>query len=256
MDALSGFLVGLLQGILEWLPVSSSGQSMLVLLDAFDLPAQTAFTYGIFMHVGTMAAVLVKYRRTWLKLPSDRVTLRFLAVATAFTAVSGLGVYYLFKRGMESFTGEYVNALVGLLLIATGLLLYFTGKKKFGVKGASSLSLFDTAVAGLAQGFTILPGISRSGVTVSALVLSELRQEEALRLSFLMSVPAVAGAVVLELLTEGAGGIQPSVAFAGLLAAFISGYLLMEALLAFAKRIRFDLFCMVFGALAVLWGVI
>ncbi|MBD3388089.1 MAG: hypothetical protein GF416_03490 [Candidatus Altiarchaeales archaeon] len=253
VDLLSGLLLGLLQGVGEWLPVSSSGQTMLVLLDFFGLSPGEAFAYGIFLHVGTMAAVLVKYRGTWAKVFEDKPLVKFLAVASVFTGVSGLVMYFWFKSvTLKAFDGGFMNAIIGFLLIVTGIALYLSHKKVFGVKSLKQLSLFDTAVVGLAQGFSILPGVSRSGVTVSTLVLSEVRQDEALRLSFLLSVPAVAGAVVLELLTDGLGSVELGVGAAGLLASFISGYALMDALILFAKRVRFDIFCILFGLLAVL----
>jgi len=199
VDYLSGLFLGALQGLLEWLPVSSSGQSMLVLLGLFGLSAQAAFTYGIFFHLGTLFAVLLKYRIDWLKILDNPPLTRFLAVTTAFTAASGLFAYYLLKRSMSTFSGEALNGFVGLLLVVTGLILYHMRRRDFGTKDVSALSLSESAVVGLTQGFSVLPGISRSGATVAALALSDVRQDEALRLSFLMSVPAVAGAVAVEI---------------------------------------------------------
>lgn len=251
MDFLSAAVVGLLQGLLEWLPVSSSGQTMLYFLDVLGLDAKQAFSLGLFLHLGTSAAVLVKYRKTWLDLVNDMRTLRFLLVTTAFTGVTGLGIYFLLKNALDGFNGTMMNAMIGGLLVLTGFVLYAGRKKGFGRRKLADLNFWEEAIVGLVQGFTILPGISRSGATVSTLALSEVEQGEALRLSFLMSVPAVAGALVLETATEGIPTIGLGAAFAGVLASFVGGYVTMEALVSWSKKVRFDLFCVLFGLVAV-----
>jgi len=251
MDLAAGIFAGLLQGVLEWLPVSSSGQSMLFYLDILGLDAERAFELGIFLHLGTMLAVLIKYRDTWANALSDSKLTRFLAITTAMTCVIGVPVYLGLKMVLKGFDGTFLNFGVGLLLVVTGFLLYYTRRKDYGSEDLSTMSDGHIALIGAVQGFTILPGISRSGATVSALALSGVNQEEALRLSFLMSVPAVAGAVVLEAAIDGIGALEPA-SLAGLLAAFISGYALMEMLLATAHKVRFDLFCIGFGLLAMI----
>ncbi len=252
MDVFSGFLAGVLQGVFEWLPISSSGQNMLFLMDFIHLDASSAFSLGILLHVGTLSAVLVKYRATWFNLPKDPKLLKFLVYTSLFTGLTGLILYVLVKRSLTGFSGEYLMGLVGLMLVVTGAVLYATRKKNFGVKNIQNLSFFETAVIGAAQGFSILPGISRSGVTFAALALSEVGQKEALRLSFLMSVPAVAGAVGLELLTDGFSTVDLWVALAGLTASFAFGYLLIEALTSLASKVRFEYFCILFGSIAFL----
>jgi len=110
------------------------------------------------------------------------------------------------------------------------------------------------AVAGAAQGISILPGISRSGTTIAAMLLMGIRQDIALKLSFIMSIPAVLGAVLLDF----AGGDFIVSTFGlteiiiGILAAFIFGYLTMDILVKIAHKIRFDIFCIFFGIIAIL----
>ncbi len=107
-------------------------------------------------------------------------------------------------------------------------------------------------VAGIAQGFTILPGVSRSGMTIAVLLFRDFRQDDALKLSFLMSIPAVIGAVSLDILQEGLPDFNLMAVLAGISTSFIFGYLTIDALLKFAGKTRFDLFCIAFGVIALL----
>lgn len=254
MDFLLLLLVGFVQGVTEWLPISSSGQSMLAFINLFKLSPEAAFSLALFLHLGTLLAVLVKMRSDVkgivLRLPDfreDRLV-QFILVSTFFTGVVGVPVYFLLKEGFSGWQGDLVTALIGSFLILTGLLLY-SSKGVMGRKVVSGLTFLDMILVGVAQGFSILPGISRSGVTVAVLLFRDIRQEDALRLSFLMSVPAVIGAVFIELL-EGAPSFDSSV-FLGITAAFISGYMTIDVFLRFASKARFDVFCIVFGLIAV-----
>jgi len=255
LDAFDGMMLGIIQGLLEWLPVSSSGQGFLLLLNYFNLDAQKAFSIATILHFGTVFAVIVKYRKDVSEILSDvgkrnfTPLSKFLITASTASALCGGLIYVFFKKSLELFPGGYVGALVGALLIATGIILYMS-RKKFGVKTVESLSLFDTLIVGAVQGFAALPGISRSGVTVSALLLSELKAEESLRLSFLLSIPAVGGMALVELLSEGVPD-KPAIML-GILTAFIFGYASMEVLLNASRKIRFDLFCIIFGLMAVI----
>ena len=105
-------------------------------------------------------------------------------------------------------------------------------------------------IAGAAQGFTIFPGISRSGITVAALLFRKFEQEDALKISFLMSIPAVIGANILDM--GGVESFDPLVLLAGIVSAFVTGYLTIDILMRFARSVRFDVFCIVFGIIALI----
>jgi undecaprenyl-diphosphatase len=245
-------IAGLVQGITEWLPISSTAQDMLV-MGAMGVTPEEAFSLAMFLHIGTLLAVVVKMRsevRSFVVgLPnfrSDRLV-QFLIVSTAVTAVVGVPVYLLLKEGLRSWDGSFVLVLLGLFLTLTGLFLYFS-KKKAGIRQMSDVKFLDMVALGVVQGFTPLPGISRSGFTVAALLFRSIRQEDALRLSFLMSIPAVLGALFLEV----AGGValpRPEIV-AGIVAALVGGYLTIDAMLKIAQKLRFDLFCIAFGLVA------
>ncbi len=255
MDFLSYILAGIIQGVTEWLPISSSGQSMIALINLLGLDPQEAFSLAICLHLGTLLAVVVRMRSDIyyiiLKLPDFRKDLlvQFIIVSTFFSGLVGLPVYLLLKEGFSAWQGDIVTALIGFFLVLTGIILYLS-KKVVGSRGIDELSVFEMASVGVAQGFTPLPGISRSGTTVAFLLFIGVKQENALRLSFLMSIPATLGILFFELFA-GTIFLNSAVLF-GMLAAFISGYVSIDLLLKFAQRIRFYIFCIVFGLLALL----
>ena len=255
MGLLEAIVLGALQGIAEWLPISSSGQVMLSLVNFLQESPEAAFSLAIILHLGTLLAVAVKYReelaRLLLNLSWKDPLLRFLIISTIITGVVGIPLYFALKGLFSYAQGDLANGIVGALLIVTGIALYVS-RGKLGNKEMKGIGYLETGIAGAAQGIAILPGISRSGVTVAAMLLSGVRQELALKLSFLMSIPAVLGALALDY----ASGDIASAGFGlgemalGVLAAFIFGYLTIDILLGIAHKVRFDIFCILFGLIA------
>lgn len=241
MQLFEAAVLGILQGTAEWLPISSEGQTMLAMMNWLGLSPETALSCSIFLHLGTMTAALIRFRRRFLdalRNMSSR-TAQTLIVATFCTGITGLPLYFLFR---ESFTGgREATLLIGVLLIATGILLRFKGT---GSHGVEDLGLRDMVLLGLAQGLAILPGVSRSGTTVTFLLMRNLRQQEALTLSFMISVPAVMASVAIDgfpanvSMTSGAVMLGFS---------FIAGYLTMDLLMRFAGSVDFSKFCVALG---------
>jgi len=254
MDVFQAAVLGILQGMVEWLPISSSGQLMLSLTEFLDMDAETAFSLAMTLHIGTLFAVVVKYRTEladMLKNLSwkDKLT-RFIAVSTIVTAVVGIPVYVMLKSVFAY--GDLANGMIGVLLILTGIVIY-ASRKKAGRAAIGDLGYGHMIAAGAAQGIAVLPGISRSGTTVAAMLLSGVKQDVALKLSFIMSIPAVLGAVALDFAGGGfAGGFGAGELAAGILFAFVFGYLTMDALVKTAQALRFDIFCIVFGLVALI----
>jgi undecaprenyl-diphosphatase len=246
MDALQGIVLGILQGILEWIPISSEGQSMLAMIYWLGISPSDALSYSIFLHLGTMSAVLIRFRHEFLKMLTEinsKLT-RIVIVSTFCTGITGIPLYLLFR---ESFTGgREATLLIGALLIATGLLLRFKGS---GSREAEDMSLADMIILGLAQGFSILPGVSRSGTTLTVLLMKGFKQDEALAVSFIISVPAVLGAIVLD---HSIAAIPWMTAAAMFIAAVVVGYLTMDLLIRFAKTINFSGFCLTLGLITLL----
>jgi undecaprenyl-diphosphatase len=190
-------MLAVLQGVAEFLPISSSGHLVIAgrFLGAGD---QGSVLLETVLHLGTLAAVLAVYRRDVLSLVSgciraDRESLRLLGLL-ALASVPAALVGMLMGILVESVFDEVL--LVSLLLAANGIILIIAGTRR---TGSSGVSVRSGLAAGLAQAVAVLPGISRSGSTISALVSTGVSPAEAARFSFLMSIPAVAGAALLEL---------------------------------------------------------
>jgi len=238
-------LLGILQGIVEWLPISSEGQTMVTMIALYGITPAAALSCSIFLHLGTMAAVLVKFRREFLGVlrALDSNLTRTIIIATLCTGVTGLPLYLIIKDTFTS--GTQVTLLIGLLLIGTGLILR-AGRP--GIKDVEEITTRDMIILGLVQGLSILPGVSRSGLTTSALLLRNVRQDVALMVSFMISVPAVLGAAIID---HSAAALPVEIIATMVAAAFVTGYLTMEVLIRVAKTLDFSKFCIALGLLTV-----
>ncbi|RMF90917.1 MAG: undecaprenyl-diphosphate phosphatase [Methanobacteriota archaeon] len=242
MNLLEGLFLGVLQGITEWLPVSSSGQSMLFLINVLHISPEEAFSISATLHLGSLFAVLYYFRRRLSEIfRGDRELLRFLVIATVASGAVGLPAYLLLKGLFTSASGEAVTMFIGVMLIITGMVLKNTGKTARREVGAK-----EAALAGGAQGFSVLPGISRSGTTIAALLLQGVEQETALYLSFLLAIPAIAGLVAIE---SGQRMVNAPVAL-GVASSFLVSLVTMHYFIGLAKRIDFSNFCIAVGSLA------
>lgn len=269
MDWVEAFIIGIVQGLTEWLPVSSSGQGVLALVNIFHIDPSEALAFSFFLHLGTLFAVFVYFREDIIKiimaLPNfnkpennDEYSFlaRFLIVSTISTGLVGVPVFIVLKDSLTHM-GLRINILIGITLILTGIILYFSRRaENAGTRGIGNSRTRDMLFAGAAQGIAVIPGISRSGATVAVLLLSGFKQEEALRISFLMAVPAIIGANVLEFLGGEIVSFPASSLMAGLIAAFLFSLASIKILLGVAQRVRFDIFVFIFGLIAVLMSVL
>jgi undecaprenyl-diphosphatase len=276
---LVAILVGIVQGVLEWLPVSSEGSVALVLTLVADASPAVAVQYALFLHAGTALAATTYYRGdVWTllrRLPSwrpggafeaDRAELTFLATATLASALVGGVAYTLLEDLASELAGGAFVALIGVLLVFTGLVQRVAdqgtetvadgGGGDGEVTATTEPTLLDAVLVGGLQGLAILPGVSRSGTTVSALLLRGHAGIDALRLSFLLSIPAAAGAGVLVLADTGLPGIDPTAALLALATSAVVGFLTVDALVRLVRRVAFWGVCVGFGALAVVGGAL
>lgn len=243
MDALQALVLGALQGITEWLPVSSEGQTMLAMISWLGMRPTDALSCSIFLHTGTMLAVLVRFRSRLLgMLNTESKLMRTVIVATLFTGITGVPLYMLFR---DRFTGgEQATLLIGSLLIATGLMLRL---RSSSTKDMEEISTKDMVLLGLAQGFSILPGVSRSGTTLTVLLMRGVKQDDALMVSFIISVPAVLGAIALDCLAGSPLSIRSLPGAVMLASSFITGYATMDVLMRVSRNVSFSWFCITMG---------
>jgi undecaprenyl-diphosphatase len=254
-------LVALLQGLVEWLPISSEGQVVFFIYNFTSVPMDEVVSLIVWLHLGTALAVIARYPRTILDILSlkDKQLTRLLFIATIATAVTALPLYVFLKNSIAVFQGEILNILVGVLLLVTALALYLPSRQEDGKSAVEVKEPTDreALLTGLIQGTSVLPGLSRSGVTVSALLMQKIDRETALRFSFLMSVPAVLGILALELLTGNA--IPSSIGTFDLIIieaiVFLVGLASMEFLLRLARRVNFWGLCLILGLIAIAFGL-
>ncbi|MEM6328798.1 MAG: undecaprenyl-diphosphate phosphatase [Planctomycetota bacterium] len=248
MSLLEILILAVVQGLTEFLPVSSSGHLVVAneLLEAIGKPpTEDLVEVSIVLHLGTLAAVLCYYRREIAKLlGADWRVLPLLILGTIPAAVVGVGI----KKGMPDATADAVleNVLLaGLMFPVTAVLLFAASRRTPGETEYQQLTWRHALAIGAAQALAILPGISRSGSTIAAGLFSGLKREAASTFAFLLAIPAIAGAGVLEgldVLEAGATGTPAGVLAAGFAVSFAVGYAALALLIQFVKRGRLAVF--------------
>jgi undecaprenyl-diphosphatase len=241
---------GLIQGLTEFLPVSSSGH--LVLIPAlFDRPGPDLATNAM-LHLGTLAAVLVYYRSDIARMakfdkPARRL-ITLLLIGTVPAVILGL----LFEDKVEELISE--PRKVAFMLIVTGIILLGTTLLRLGDKQITDVQPRDSVLIGLAQAMALIPGISRSGMTISAGLARGLKRTEAARFAFLLGIPVIAAAGLLQMVDAlRLGDPIPSTVWVGVVVAGLTGYAAIAILLRLLTRVGlapFGLYCVTFGAVA------
>ena len=200
MTLFDSLLLGVIQGVAEFLPVSSSGH--LVLGRYFlgiDLAAESALILDVLLHAGSLLAIIIVYRQQWLAMVQGCIKressswnqVLLLIIATIPAIIIGL----LFKEQFEAMFASVTSVAIALLV--TGGILLLSESTKF--KGNSSNSAIKAIMIGLAQAAAIIPGISRSGSTIATARLLGIHKNQAVDFSFMMAVPVIAGASILTL---------------------------------------------------------
>ncbi|MHA2226216.1 MAG: undecaprenyl-diphosphate phosphatase [Candidatus Hodarchaeales archaeon] len=272
IDLLQSILMAIFQGVIEWLPISSEGQLSLLFVQFYGLEEIEAVTLALLLHIGTMFSVLWYFRSEFKKMVDLRSEItQITLLATLGTAITAIPIVLLFKTYWDDWTKNLpippdilFTALIGAFLIFTGLVL--SKQPEQGIREINSITYKEALILGMIQGIAALPGISRSGMTISVLLFIGLTQREAFRTSFIISVPAVLGATVLEFVLSGFtiqndALIVSSVVFPFwlliitiLLTTFI-GIITMNSLMKL-KNIPYDKFCIGFGSVTIILAVL
>lgn len=255
---LESVVLGIVQGIAEWLPVSSQGSVTAVGSFLFDLTLADAIAFALWLHLGTAVSAVIAFRQMILGLAREALSdpmhpsplLRFAVVGTASSMVVGVPVI-LALDDLSSAVGAGAMLVVGVAMLGTAVIL--RTRPDGGSRRREELSMVDAAAFGLAQGFAAVPGLSRSGLTVSLLLFRRFDRSEALAISFLMSIPASLGAALFAGLDGDGIGLTE-----GLIGAAVSavvGLASIKALLAVANRVNFAAFVAVVGVAVIGGGV-
>jgi len=263
MELLEAIVLGIIQGFTEFLPVSSSGHLELakVLFGSTSIPEES-LTFTVVLHFATALSTLVVFRKEVLEILkgllqfkwNDEMQFSLKIIASMIPAV-GIGLF--FEEELEAFFGGNI-LFVGLMLLVTAVLLLLADKAKNTHK---SITFKSAVLIGISQVIAMLPGISRSGATISTSVLLGVDRTKATRFSFLMVVPLIFGKVAKDML----GGeisfddsqIVPMVA--GFIAAFIAGLLACNWMITLVKKSKlsyFSIYCAIIGLIAIGYSLI
>jgi undecaprenyl-diphosphatase len=264
-------VLGIVQGLTEFLPISSSGHLIIVpWLFGWTDPFITSLAFSVMLHIGTLAALLIYFGQEWLRLvPAGFATIRdrsfagspdrrlawLLVVATIPAAVAGFllnDVIETAVRGVGS---------VAVLLVVGAAIMWVADRWGRRDRGVDDVTFPLAFGLGAAQALALFPGLSRSGISISAGRIAGLDREAAARFSFLMATPITAGAALFELrkLATGEAGVAVSLGplIAGMIAAFVAGILAIRGLLGYLRTHSLDIFVayrlVVAAGIAVLW---
>jgi len=265
-------ILGIIQGLTEFLPVSSSGH--LALAQYFFGIEEPQLFFDVMLHVGTLGAVIVAFRRdirdilaaVFGREPRPRTDSshqmtkksgRIFALLIIAGSVPTVIIALIFKTFIERL---FVMPLfVAGMLFVTGVILWLSGRIRSVDAERREVNMVSALIIGAVQGLATLPGISRSGITISAALARGVDREKAARFSLLLSVPAILGATILELKDVASVDIPIWTIIAGTLVAFVVGYIAIKALLRTLRSghfSRFAYYCWGVGAVAILGYVI
>ncbi|RZN37733.1 MAG: undecaprenyl-diphosphate phosphatase [Methanophagales archaeon ANME-1-THS] len=249
MDYVQAIVLGIVQGLTEWLPISSSGH-LVIIQELCGI--QVPLLFDIMLHFGTLLAVFAMFWKDLLKIVASIIHLDFgseygtlalfLVVGSIPVALVGALFHDFFKSLFRNLTA------VGVALLITSVVLY---SSKFHSE-SKTLNYKESFLVGIAQAIAIMPGISRSGFTIATGLLRGIDRREIFRFSFLLSIPAIIGANLFELATAPLAGFDLIGMIAGTLTAAVVGYLSLKLLLRLVVNRKFYLFsfyCLALGLL-------
>lgn len=251
MPIYQAVVLAIIQGLAEFIPVSSSGHLIIVrrLLGWNELSPAQELTFDVALHFGTLLSLLIYFRRTWIQIiraafggevvrfsestssdrsltpdeqREERLLLWFMAIATIPGAIAGK----LLEHSAEDYFREHIYLIAGALIVVA-LLMAWGEKSSRMTKTLTKVSLLDSIIIGCAQATALIPGVSRSGATITAGLFRDLTREAAVRFSFLLSTPIIAGAALLkahELRKEGLPAAMHAPFIVGVVVSAVVGY--------------------------------
>ena len=252
---LQALVMGIAQGLTEFLPISSSGHLILVpYLFGWDDPFLTSLAFSVVLHVGTLAALLVYFRADWLRIVPAFFALlrdrsfrddpdRRLAFLLALSTLPAALVAFLLNDVVE--TAVRQPGLVAVMLVVGAAILWLADRWGPRTHAMDRLTSRGAVGIGLAQALALIPGVSRSGISMSAALFAGLDRADAARYSFLMATPITAMAIAYESLKIVRGevvGAEPGVLIVGIAASFVSGILAIAVLLRYLQTNSFNVF--------------
>jgi undecaprenyl-diphosphatase len=249
MDVIQSIVLGAIQGITEFLPISSTAH--LVLLPWFFSWKDKGLAFDVALHVGSLLAIIVFFWRDWLLIisdflksaaersfegrPSGKIGM-FILIGTVPGAISGL----LFEKEAA---GLFRNPFsIAFAISAFGLLLYISDRFSRRYKSVLDMSFTDCIVVGLVQALAIIPGVSRSGITITGAMFRNFRRDEAAKFSFLLAAPLIAGAGIFESRHLSYAEVSSGPFILGFVSSAIFSFLAIKYLLRFVRKESYTVF--------------
>jgi len=264
LHLLYSIVVGIVQGVAEWLPISSKTQVLLASTILFGLPLAVAYAFGLFMEIGSVLSAIIYFRKDVFSavVLRDRKLLTYLIVVTAVTAVVGVPIYLAVEKLLENpYNVGIPMIILGVVLTGNGLYIR-QARINPKIEALQQMKMRHYVAVGLAQGIAAFPGVSRSGMTTSTMLLMGVKPDLAFRLSFLAYIPAAVGAFMVTVLLSRAevksaiSIINPTGIIIAISAAAVTGLLVISYLLRLAKHNRVYMINFALGLIALIIGLL
>ena len=255
MDLFQIIIISVVQGIIEWLPISSQGNIIILMSEIFDYNIENALKLSIVLHLGTVISACIYFRKEIIQVSSNFKNYKFgynneinslttfMILSTISSSVVGI---ILFSSLLEIAGNTFFTIIIGIGLIITGIIQKLI---KSDLKNTENLKHEVSIITGILQGLAVIPGISRSGITTSYLLFMKFSPSTALRLSFIMSIPAVLLANLYVIVFEGIQDLQYIELIIAIMFSCISGLISISSFIKIAQRIKFWIFSMIVGVL-------
>jgi undecaprenyl-diphosphatase len=267
-------VLGIVQGISEWLPISSKTQIIIVSHYVLNLNFPQAYAFGLFMEIGTIFAAIIYFRKeVWILIRTlfgkgtaeDWKLFKFVLVSTVVTGIIAVPIYKMVAGISGGYNIGLPMIIVGLVLFADAILISYSRSKYANDKNRKTLgrmSIKDYILVGIAQGLAALPGVSRSGATTSTMLLLNIEASEAFRLSFIDMIFATTAAVFVTVIFSGSSisSTVAQISTTGLIIAIIVAtavsLVLINFLLNIAKKSKIVYLTAALGAIALVGGIL
>ena len=275
MNVLQAIILGIIQGLAEFLPVSSSGH-LAIIQNLFHIETDTGLLFDVLLHIGTLTAIIVVFWKDIVKLIIEFFGIiadfirRFrdpdlIVLSSAYRRFVLLIIVSTIPTAILGYIGRdfvaYASSTLiipGIGLIITSILLFICDRIGDGRKGIKKITYLNAFEIGIAQGVATVPGISRSGATIAACLMLGIKKETAVKYSFIMSIPAVLGAAVLELKDAAGTSVEAGTVVAyiiGMVVSAVVGYFAIRVMINVGRRKRylyFSIYCLVIGLVAII----
>lgn len=285
MSLLEAIIMGLIQGITEFLPVSSSGH-LAIFKILFHVETDTGLLFDVILHLGTLIAIFAVYYKDIIRMVVEGVCIirdvfinivRFFRniclhekneyirivtngyrkfVVLVIVSTIPTGIIGIVASDFVTMASE-ILLIPGICLIVTSILLFISDRIPGGNKGPKSITYTNGFIIGICQGIATLPGLSRSGTTIAACLISGFDRRFAVKYSFIMSIPAILGAAILEIKDinmAGISGAEVGYYFVGMVVAAVVGYICIKTMLVIVRNKKFTIFsiyCFLVGVLSI-----